>query len=653
MKLTVTKKMSLLAGSALIGIAMLTGLAQKDMHHVFEASSFTSENTVPALVILSHIQKDFLNLRVAANRLLLSEKAEERLLLENNVRQQREAILQNLKDYEKTIVDEKDRALLQQVSKIFAEYEPLLVGIAQEMHKGAEGLERAKALAAPAGSIGARLEAAIEEHFTYNVTLGKKGMEDAIATKDRALTLSLLIAALTLATVGIISWVVTRSVLRQLGGEPDEAANIANRIAVGDLSSKITLHAGDNSSLMAAMQRMTQSIEAVIADTNVLIEAGANGMVHVRADTSKHQGDFKGLVNGINQTLDGITQPVDEIVTVIAAMESGNLSKTVQGDYKGEIKSVKDSMNNMVAKLAQTISDVSATAETLASATAQVSSTSQSLSQAASEQAASVEETSASINEMASSIQQNTENAKIADGMSAEGSSKAAEGGKAVNDTVVAMKQIAKKIGIIDDIAYQTNLLALNAAIEAARAGEHGKGFAVVAAEVRKLAERSQVAAQEIGQLAINSVGMAEKAGKLLDEIVPATQKTADVVQEITAASEEQTVGVNQINTAMSQLSQITQQNASASEELAATAEEMSTQAISLQEIMSFFHVAGQPSQSSAKPASHSSTSWNAGKKHIASPQRIGGVGGGMSRPLTMAATAANNDPDESHFVRF
>jgi methyl-accepting chemotaxis protein len=195
---------------------------------------------------------------------------------------------------------------------------------------------------------------------------------------------------------------------------------------------------------------------------------------------------------------------------------------------------------------------------------------------------------------MSASIRQNTDNAKVANTMSAEGTAKAADGGQAVTETVTAMKQIAKKIGIIDDIAYQTNLLALNAAIEAARAGEHGKGFAVVAAEVRKLAERSQVAAQEIGQLAGNSVGMAERAGKLLDEIVPATRKTADLVQEITAASQEQTVGVDQVNTAMEQLSQLTQQNASASEELAATAEEMSGQAGNLQELMGFFTLGGQ-----------------------------------------------------------
>jgi methyl-accepting chemotaxis protein len=200
-----------------------------------------------------------------------------------------------------------------------------------------------------------------------------------------------------------------------------------------------------------------------------------------------------------------------------------------------------------------------------------------------------VEETTASIEEMTASISQNTENAKVTDSMAGKASKQATEGGQAVGSTVEAMKKIAGKIGIVDDIAYQTNLLALNAAIEAARAGEHGKGFAVVAAEVRKLAERSQIAAQEIGELAGSSVSLAEKAGKLLDEMVPSINKTSELVQEIAAASSEQSSGVAQINSAMGQLNQTTQQNASASEELAATAEEMSSQTEQLQSVMTFF----------------------------------------------------------------
>jgi len=167
------------------------------------------------------------------------------------------------------------------------------------------------------------------------------------------------------------------------------------------------------------------------------------------------------------------------------------------------------------------------------------------------------------------------------------------EGGQAVKETVGAMKQIAQKIAIIDDIAYQTNLLALNAAIEAGRAGAHGRGFAVVAAEVRKLAERSQVAAEEISRLASGSVDLAERAGSLLDTIVPSIQKTSDLVMEIAAASSEQNSGVGQINSAIGQVSQAVAQNAAASEELASTSEEVSAQALELQSAMGYFRLAG------------------------------------------------------------
>ncbi|MBQ1782728.1 MAG: methyl-accepting chemotaxis protein [Gammaproteobacteria bacterium] len=302
------------------------------------------------------------------------------------------------------------------------------------------------------------------------------------------------------------------------------------------------------------------------------------------------------LIRNVLNTLGGDPAYVADVVRTVA---DGDLTVKIATDERNQ-NSLLFAIRQMVEKLGQTVGEIKSAAGSLSSASEQVSATSQSLSQASSEQAASLEETSASIQQMSASINQNTENAKVTDGIASKSAADAQDGGQAVRATVEAMKSIADKIGIVDDIAYQTNLLALNAAIEAARAGDHGKGFAVVAAEVRKLAERSQVAAQEIGELASTSVKTAERAGALLEQMVPSIRKTADLVQEITAASREQSTGASQITTAMNQLNQTTQQNASASEELSATAEEMSSQAEQLQQLMSQFRVeviAGDRSQ--------------------------------------------------------
>jgi len=332
-----------------------------------------------------------------------------------------------------------------------------------------------------------------------------------------------------------------------------------------------------------------------------------------------------------------ITRPLNEAVNVANRLAEGDLTARINVTSTDETGLLLGAMKNMVEKLSQIIAEVRSAADGLSSASEEVSATAQSLSQGSSEQAASVEETSASVEQMSASISQNTENAKVTDGMASSAAKQATEGGVAVKETVSAMKQIAGKIGIIDDIAYQTNLLALNAAIEAARAGEHGKGFAVVAAEVRKLAERSQVAAQEIGELAGGSVDKAEQAGKLLDEMVPTINKTSDLVQEITAASEEQSSGVAQINTAMNQLNQTTQQNASASEELAATAEEMSSQSEQLQQLMSFFRIeAGNTANAAARKVQSKPAKTAAG-----------------SKLASMVRQTVTPMPSEAEFVRF
>ena len=329
-----------------------------------------------------------------------------------------------------------------------------------------------------------------------------------------------------------------------------------------------------------------------------------------------------------------VTRPLARAVAAANSVAAGDLTVEVAVTSRDETGQLLLALRNSIHKLSHVIGDVRSTAEALSSASEEVSATAQSMSQAANQQAASVEETSATLEQSAGSIDQNTENARVTDGIASKAARDATQGGQAVEQTVTAMKSIAAKISIIDDIAYQTNLLALNAAIEAARAGEHGKGFAVVAAEVRKLAERSQVAAQEIGEVASSSVALAEQAGSLLKEIVPSITRTSELVQEIAAASQEQSEGVGQLNTAMSQLSQVTQQNASASEELASTAEELSSQAQQLQQNVAFFKTLATPSGKA--PA-------GAGTTNAAQPGKL------RAKPV-------KNDEDgvdESEFVSF
>ena len=676
--MTMKQRLILLIASAAVGIVLLAGLAVVQINRVFTIANFTNVNVTPSMQVLQRVYEPLAMMRAQLWRHIAQDDKGHKAELEGQIRTSLTKVEEGLKAYEPLLADDKDRQLLQADRTALSAYLTLRD---QALALSRDGkLAQARDLVmANLGVIG-KLDDAMREHFDYNLEIGHRSAKEAQEVLGSAVMQAIVISLVTLGAVVGLGWLVSRTVLRQLGGDPAYAAACVGRIAKGDLSEDVALKDGDKTSLLASMAGMQNTIrallnemnhvssehdkgdidaqiradhfqgefrtmaegvngmvgghiavkkqtmaciaefgrgnfdaplarfpgkkafindtieqvrsnlKALIEDTSTLAAAAMQGRLDSRADAGRHEGDFRKIVAGINDTLDAIIGPLNEAMRVLAAVEQGDLTQSIATNYQGKLQELRDCVNSMVERLGGVVTEVRSAADSLTNASEQISTTSQALSSAAAQQSSSVEESSASMEQMSSSINQNTENAEVTDTIASKAAAQAVDGGKAVTDTVAAMKSIAAKIGIIDDIAYQTNLLALNAAIEAARAGEHGKGFAVVAAEVRKLAERSQVAAQEIGQVAGNSVSLAEHAGKLLDEIVPSIKRTSDLVQEITAASKEQALGVGQINGAMSQLTQTTQQNASASEELAATAEEMTGQAEQLQQLMGFFN---------------------------------------------------------------
>jgi methyl-accepting chemotaxis protein len=354
-------------------------------------------------------------------------------------------------------------------------------------------------------------------------------------------------------------------------------------------------------------ERAAATLRDTIRESQTLIDAARSGQLQTRADATKYQGGFRTLVDGLNQTLDGVAVPLQEAGAVLQRLADRDLAARMTGRYEGDYASMKEAINTAASNLDETLAQVQAAAEQVSAAGGQITAGSQTLAQSASEQASSIEEVSSSLQEMAAMTKQNTDNTRIATNYAAETRTSASEGvarmnelSSAINKIKSSADQTAKIVKTIDEIAFQTNLLALNAAVEAARAGDAGKGFAVVADEVRNLAMRSAEAAKTTAALIEESVVNANggvtlnaEVLKTLGAINAQVVKVSEVVAEIAAASEQQSQGVDQINSAVLQMNGVTQQMASGAEESASAAEELASQSNVLTDMVGQFQLSG------------------------------------------------------------
>jgi methyl-accepting chemotaxis protein len=546
MRLTIKAK---LAGAfaAVLAISLILGVVGvMKMSAVNDQSTVITENWMPSIDAIHSINTATSDLRAQQYAHITSTDPARMAEVEKDIAATLDTIKSERTKYEALISSDDERALYNQFAGKFENYlrdgeRMLTFSRVNQNEAAAEAMRASKPLYDD-------LSADLLKLVNLNVDGGKAASVegDKVFAEARTMFIALVVAGLVIGVVAAL-WI-SRTVTLGLR----KVSTAIEAVAIGDLDQDIKVTTNDEiKDLVDTVDRMTANLRATAAMADEIA-----------------QGDL-----------------------------------TVQPKPLSDKDTLGLSLQSMVERLRGVVADALSAADNVSSGSQELSATSEQMSQGATEQAAAAEQASASMEQMAANIKQNADNAAQTEKISRQSAKDAELSGEAVTRAVDAMRTIADKIGIVQEIARQTDLLALNAAVEAARAGEHGKGFAVVASEVRKLAERSQTAAAEISAVSGDTVKAAQEAGDMLQRLVPDIRKTAELVSEISAACREQDVGANQINEAIQQLDKVTQQNAGASEEMSATSEELAAQAEELQASIAFFRTDSAGGRSGRAPA--------------------------------------------------